>query len=136
MRLKTFFFVLCLGPLNALAYIQQQPGCSASCDPQASQMSNDSVRLLMIAESIRNYPGDCACPYCPDKIGGICGTESAYYRLGSDYIKCYLRDISSKEVYFFRLRYATPNARAFSQYFNIRPLMQTEPCFPPRDPLQ
>lgn len=77
------------------------------------QLTNDEVRELMIQMSIRSYGGKCACPYSPDAIGGICGTESAYYRPGGFKIYCFYRDISSEEVYFWKLKYATPRARIF-----------------------
>jgi len=78
------------------------------------QLTNDEVRSLMIQMSINNYKGRCACPYSSDLIGGICGTESVYYlqsahsRPGGSKVKCFLRDISSEEVYFWKLKYATP----------------------------
>ncbi len=75
------------------------------------QLTNDEVRELMIQMSITRYPGNCACPYSPDAIGGICGTESAYYQPGGFRIKCFFRDISSEEVYFWKLKYATPRFR-------------------------
>ncbi|MCS5709973.1 hypothetical protein [Candidatus Berkiella aquae] len=78
-----------------------------------TQLTNDEVRELMIQMSIRGYRGKCACPYSPDAIGGICGTESAYYRPGGFKIYCFYRDISSEEVYFWKLKYATPRARIF-----------------------
>ncbi len=82
------------------------------------QITNDEIRTLMIQMSINNYRGRCACPYSTDLIGGICGTESAYYlesapwrpgqSPGRTSVKCFLRDISSEEVYFWKLKYATP----------------------------
>jgi hypothetical protein len=82
------------------------------------QITNDEIRTLMIQMSINNYRGRCACPYSTDLIGGICGTESAYYlesapsqsgqSPGRTTVKCFLRDISSEEVYFWKLKYATP----------------------------
>lgn len=71
----------------------------------ANLMSNNEIRDIMISESIRiNRP--CACPYSPDAIGGQCGTESKYYKPGGFRIYCYRIDISSEEVYFYRLRRA------------------------------
>ena len=79
-----------------------------------TQLTNDEVRELMIQFTISSYKGICPCPYSPDLIGGICGTESAYYhesapsRPGRSKMKCYFRDISNEEIYFWKLKYATP----------------------------
>lgn len=78
------------------------------------QLTNDEIRELMIQMSINSYSGICACPYSPDLIGGICGTESVYYhesaqsKPGKSKMKCYFRDISNEEIYFWKLKYATP----------------------------
>lgn len=70
-------------------------------------MTFDQIRVLMIKQSVAEHP-DCPCPYSPDRVGGQCGTECQYYRPGGFKIKCYLKDISSREVEFWKLKYATP----------------------------
>lgn len=67
----------------------------------------DQIRVMMIEQSIAEHP-DCPCPYSLDNVGGQCGTNSKYYRPGGFRVKCFLKDISSREVYFWKLKYATP----------------------------
>ncbi|MFI4938528.1 MAG: hypothetical protein ACHQJ6_08495 [Candidatus Berkiellales bacterium] len=66
-------------------------------------LTNNDMRSVMIKES-NELNGRCACPYSPDGIGGVCGTESKYYKPGGFRIYCYMYDITSEEVYFWRLR--------------------------------
>lgn len=70
-------------------------------------LTPNQIRVMMIRQTIAEHP-DCPCPYSPDRVGGQCGTECLYYRPGGFRIKCYLKDISSREVYFWKLKYATP----------------------------
>ena len=52
-------------------------------------------RQAMIAESIRNYSGNCLCPYIKDRAGRNCGQRSAYSRPGGEAPKCYEHDITA-----------------------------------------
>lgn len=96
----------------AISYCQDYLGKADYPD----QLTNDEIRELMIQMSIK-AAGKCACPYSPDAINGICGTESLYYqpghfnRPGGFKLYCFMRDISSEDVYFWKLKYATPRAR-------------------------
>jgi len=51
-------------------------------------------RQAMIAESIRNYSGNCPCPYNSDRAGRSCGQRSAYSKPGGASPLCYPGDIS------------------------------------------
>lgn len=99
-----------LGVFLALAPLTSHSQYYLGNPEYPTQLSNDEVRELMIQMSI-NRAGKCACPYSPDEIGGICGTECAYYRPGGFKVYCFLRDISSEQVYFWKLKYATPRSR-------------------------
>lgn len=111
---KLFVFAIACAPMmsHSQNYLGKPDFPVQLNDPNyPEQLTNDEIRTLMIQMSITKYPGKCACPYSPDAIGGICGTESAYYQPGGFRIKCFFRDISSEEVYFWKLRYATPRFR-------------------------
>lgn len=55
----------------------------------------------LIAESIANYPGTCACPYSTDRLGRKCGNRSAYAKPGGYALICFAGDVmkSMTEAY-------------------------------------
>ncbi len=61
-------------------------------------------RQAMIAESIRNYSGNCPCPYNTDRAGRACGQRSAYSRPGGVSPLCYERDITDAMLANWRSR--------------------------------
>lgn len=69
---------------------------------QADAGSRD--RQAMIAESIRNYSGNCPCPYNTDQAGRACGQRSAYSRPGGASPLCYERDITDAMLANWRSR--------------------------------
>ena len=71
-------------------------------------LSLDEVREIMIDESVAAHP-ECPCPYSPDKLGGQCGTNCLYYEPGHEQLKCYMMDISNRDIYFYKLK---ANARS------------------------
>lgn len=71
------------------------------------KLTYNQIRVIMIKQSIAEHP-HCPCPYSEDRVGGQCGTECLYYRPGGFKIKCYMQDITNREVYFWKLKYATP----------------------------
>jgi len=98
-------------PYCLLSICSLIPAISLAFSPhpnEAPLMSNDDIRALMIIESNEELP--CPCPYSPDAIGGQCGQESLYYRPGGYRVYCYMKDISSQEVAFYRLKRGTPFA--------------------------
>lgn len=56
------------------------------------------VRDHLVRESIRDYPGNCPCPYNTDRAGRRCGGRSAYSRPGGHAPLCYRTDVSAEAV--------------------------------------
>ena len=98
--IKNGLYLLLL-PLSVSAYEPKPYGV----EPQL----NNDVRIIMIQES-NDKITECPCPYSPDKIGGQCGTQAKYYKPGAFKIWCYMKDIKSEDVYFYRIKYGTPYA--------------------------
>ncbi len=99
MRCKFGWFILAITPIIAFA----NKGKNCDAPEHAIPMTYNEIRDCMIAESVAKIK-HCACPYSPDNIGGICGTESAYYKPGGFRVYCYHSDISGNEIRFYRLR--------------------------------
>ena len=55
--------------------------------------SSNSVTKAEILESIKNYPGQCPCPYSIMKNGKKCGKNSAYSKKGGYDPLCYTSDL-------------------------------------------
>jgi hypothetical protein len=64
----------------------------------AQSGADDRDRKAMIAESIRNYSGNCPCPYNTDRAGRSCGQRSAYSKPGGESPLCYPSDISDARL--------------------------------------
>lgn len=62
------------------------------------------AKRQIIAESIANYPGVCACPYQSARNGSQCGGRSAYSKPGGYQPKCFLEDVSDDEAKRWLLR--------------------------------
>ena len=66
-----------------------------------SKQNNQSIAAIkqkIIEQSIRNYPGNCPCPYNTASNGSRCGKRSAYSRAGGYTPICYAEDITEKMV--------------------------------------
>lgn len=89
---------------------EDEPSVGDVADTNEPEMADPvtyrQIRELMIYES--NIRMECACPYSPDRIGGQCGTKSAYYQPQGKKIYCYPSDISDEQVYFYWLNNALP----------------------------
>lgn len=73
--------------------------------PALAQSSADTRdRQAMIAESIRNYSGNCPCPYNSDRAGRSCGERSAYSKPGGESPLCYPGDITDAMLERWRSR--------------------------------
>jgi hypothetical protein len=73
--------------------------------PALAQSSADERdRRSMIVESIRNYSGNCACPYNVDRAGRSCGQRSAYSKPGGAAPLCYPGDITDAMLERWRSR--------------------------------
>ena len=55
--------------------------------------ASNSVTKAEILESIKNYPGQCPCPYSIMKNGKKCGKNSAYSKKGGYDPLCYTSDL-------------------------------------------
>lgn len=103
-----YSFAVFSGPLYATWDLDQEgwgrhvfePAMENAPEPH----DNTELRDRMIKESIAKH-GFCACPYSTDALGRQCGTLCAYYDPWRD-VKCYRRDISNEEAYFYRLKNA------------------------------
>ena len=66
------------------------------------KISDDRVRELIIEESIRQYPGNCPCPYNRASNGSRCGKRSAWSRAGGYSPLCYSADVTDDMVQQYR----------------------------------
>lgn len=60
------------------------------------------IAKMLIADSIAQYPGPCACPYQSARNGSSCGRRAAYVRPGGYAPLCYAKDITSAMVAEYR----------------------------------
>ncbi|WHO24094.1 SH3 domain-containing protein [Agrobacterium tumefaciens] len=56
----------------------------------------------IIAESVANYPGTCACPYSTDRRGRRCGSRSAYSKPGGYAPICFAQDVTKSMIEAYR----------------------------------
>lgn len=56
----------------------------------------------IIAESVANYPGTCACPYSTDRKGRRCGNRSAYSKPGGYAPICFAQDVTRSMIEAYR----------------------------------
>lgn len=68
----------------------------------APTLPTAAIAKLLIAASIANYSGSCACPYQSDRGGRSCGRRSAYSRPGGFSPLCFDRDITPEMVAEYR----------------------------------
>ena len=61
-------------------------------------------RQTMIQESIRNYAGNCPCPYNTDRAGRTCGARSAWSKPGGAAPLCFPGDITDQMLKRWRER--------------------------------
>ncbi len=68
----------------------------------APPLATAAIAKLLIAASISNYSGSCACPYQTDRGGRSCGRRSAYSRPGGFSPLCFTKDITPEMVAEYR----------------------------------
>lgn len=68
----------------------------------AQRLSDQQVKERIIRESIASYPGNCPCPYNKARNGSNCGKRSAYSKPGGYSPKCYVSDVSARDVQSWR----------------------------------
>lgn len=62
------------------------------------ELTNDQIAEILIQESIRNYFGNCPCPYNLMKNGRRCGNYSAYSKPGGKSPLCYREDVTEELI--------------------------------------
>ena len=80
------------------------PATSIAQDAQDTQKSDDTIAKTLIAESIADYSGACACPYNTMSNGSRCGKRSAYSKPGGAEPLCYRRDVTDEMISRYRAR--------------------------------
>ncbi len=93
-----------MGILKATTLILLAAVLSISTPTSTYAQSSDDIRQRMIAESIRNYSGNCPCPYNVDRAGRRCGGRSAHSRPGGASPLCFPSDISDARLQDYRRR--------------------------------
>src|SRR3546814_14861477 len=76
----------------ALLFVSASP-CLARAN-----LNDAQVRQRMIDDSIRNYRGNCPCPYNLASNGSKCGKRSAYSKPGGASPLCYPEYINDQAV--------------------------------------
>lgn len=68
----------------------------------AYAQSDDHIKQLIIEQSIRNYSGNCPCPYSRDRAGRKCGKRSAYSKPGGANPICYPSQVTQDMIEDYR----------------------------------
>lgn len=67
-------------------------------------VSDAQVKKRIIAESIAEYPGPCACPFNQARNGSSCGKRSAWSKPGGYSPICYADEVTPEMVKAWRKR--------------------------------
>jgi len=67
-------------------------------------VSDTQVKKRIIAESIAEYPGPCACPFNQARNGSSCGKRSAWSKPGGYSPICYADEVTPEMVKAWRKR--------------------------------
>lgn len=70
--------------------------------PVAPALTAAAITKLLIARSIAEYPGPCACPYQSARNGSSCGKRAAYVRPGGYAPLCYPKDVTPEMIAAYR----------------------------------
>lgn len=70
--------------------------------PKIPVVPDAAIIQRIIAYSIGNYSGSCACPYSTDRGGRRCGSRSAYSKPGGYAPICYPQDVTTAMIEAFR----------------------------------
>lgn len=69
----------------------------------ASEPADEQIRqIILIRDSIANYPGNCPCPYNADSAGRRCCKRSAYSKPGGHAPLCYSQDVTKEMIERYR----------------------------------
>ncbi len=63
-----------------------------------TQISDAQIKQKIIAESIADYPGTCACPFNQARNGSSCGKRSAWSKPGGYSPICYANEVTPEMV--------------------------------------
>jgi len=69
---------------------------------QTSTLSDKEIRAQLIAASIKDYSGACACPYSTKKNGAKCGESSAWSKASGDKPLCFDDDVTAAMIDAFK----------------------------------
>lgn len=61
---------------------------------KSNRISDSQVKEEIIAESIADYPGTCACPFNRARNGSSCGKRSAWSKAGGYAPICYKDEVT------------------------------------------
>lgn len=78
------------------------PRPQALLSPPAQTVNRDAIIQKIIERSIRNYSGNCPCPYNTMRNGRSCGGNSAYSKPGGRSPICYPGDVTEAMIAAFR----------------------------------
>ncbi|MEG5914869.1 hypothetical protein UXQ05_19775 [Enterobacter bugandensis] len=65
---------------------------------KANALSDTQVKNEIIAESIADYPGVCACPFNQARNGSSCGRRSAWSKAGGYSPICYQNEVTAEMI--------------------------------------
>ncbi|ENB7196960.1 hypothetical protein ABIH54_003609 [Enterobacter bugandensis] len=71
---------------------------------KANALSDTQVKNEIIAESIADYPGVCACPFNQARNGSSCGRHSAWSKAGGYSPICYQNEVTAEMIKEWRER--------------------------------
>ncbi|EKS7117776.1 hypothetical protein EKN76_11930 [Enterobacter bugandensis] len=71
---------------------------------KANALSDSQVKNEIIAESIADYPGVCACPFNQARNGSSCGRRSAWSKAGGYSPICYQNEVTAEMIKEWRER--------------------------------
>ena len=83
----------------------KQEEISKPSEPKSKPPPTLSPTIIIqriIAESLANYPGTCACPYSTDRRGRRCGSRSAYSKPGGYAPICFAQDVTKSMIEAYR----------------------------------
>ncbi|MFG6077012.1 hypothetical protein [Erwinia sp. OPT-41] len=64
----------------------------------AARLSDEEVQQRIVAESIADYAGSCACPFNSARNGSRCGGRSAWSRQGGEAPICYVKEVTAEMI--------------------------------------
>lgn len=72
--------------------------CIASYSFADPDLTDDQIAEILIQESIRNYSGNCPCPYNVMRNGKLCKGHSAWSKPGGEEPLCFRDDVTEEMI--------------------------------------